>query len=217
VDLQKIKNQLVHEASKNPKKAVFAGLLLVVGLYFWIPLVWGWMNKDCENVELPGATQTVINAQESPKNHETETTVKETEKTSLSWKALVRLINNDPRMHPAESLKINRDPFRDPRDAIAKKIDEEEQAKEKLPPASPASLGLNLTSTIIGPQGSIARIAGKTYSLGQTIEMRKEGRNFKFTITEIRDRRVLLEAEGESFELSIPEPGNSDRMVFGNN
>jgi hypothetical protein len=216
VDLQKIKNQLVREASKNPKKALFAGLLLVAGLYFWIPLIWGWMNKDHENVELQGATQTVINAPEGQKNHESETAVKENKKANLSWKELVRLINNDPRTHPAESLTINRDPFRDPRDAISKKM-EEEQEKEILPPASPASLGLNLTSTIIGPQGSIARIAGKTYSLGQTIEMRKEGRNFKFTLTEIRDRRVLLESEGERFELSIPEPGNSGRIVFGNN
>src|SRR3989304_3326700 len=104
------------------------------------------MNKGYENVESPGATQTVINAQEDQKNHETETSIQENKKASLSWKELVKLINNDPRTRPAESLTINRDPFRDPRDAITKKMEEEEQAKEKLPPASPASLGLNLTS-----------------------------------------------------------------------
>jgi hypothetical protein len=215
VNLQRIKNQIVLEAHKNPKKAVFAGLLLAVGSYFWIPLLWGWMNSSRENVELPSATQTVINVQEDQKNQETESSIKENKKARLSWKELVKLINNDPQTHPAESLTITRDPFRDPRDMIAKKMEVEEQIKEKLPPASPASLGLNLTSTIIGPQGSLARIAGKTYSLGQTIEMQREGQNYTFTIMEIRDRHVLLEAEGERFELRIPEPGKSDRIVIG--
>ncbi len=85
----------------------------------------------------------------------------------------------------------------------------------KAPPASPASLGMALTSTIIGPNGGIARIGGRTYNQGQTIEAVKEGRNYKFVLSEIHDRKVVLELEGESFELSIPEPGTSGRMVLG--
>ena len=73
-----------------------------------------------------------------------------------------------------------------------------EEPAVKAPPASPASLGMALTSTIIGPNGGIARIGGRTYNQGQTIEAVKEGRNYKFVLSEIHDRKVVLELEGES-------------------
>jgi hypothetical protein len=123
-------------------------------------------------------------------------------------------MSNDPRTRPAGQLTITRDPFQGPKDAIAKAA-MEEQTKTKAPPASPASMGMTLTSTIIGPKGGIARIGGRTYNQGQSIETEKEGRNYKFVLSEIHDRRVVLEMEGERFELSIPEPGASSHMVLG--
>ncbi len=142
------------------------------------------------------------------------TTIKAIPATQYTWKEIVKRIDNDPRTRPAESLTNIRDPFQGPQAAAtASKI--EEQAIDKPPILSPTNLGITLTSTIIGPQGRIARIGGRTYKQGQTIKTEKDGRTYKFILTEIRDRQVILEAEGEHFELSIPEPGQSGHMVLG--
>ena len=152
----------------------------------------------------PGQTNSANNATDN----------KEIKPLRYSWKELVKRMNNDPRTRPAEQLTIDRDPFQGPKDAVVKAAIEE-QVNVKVPPTSPASLGMTLTSTIIGPKAGIARIGGRMYNLGQTIETEKEGRNYKFVLTEIHDRRVVLEMEGEHFELKIPEPGTSSHMVLG--
>ncbi len=139
---------------------------------------------------------------------------KENKPLQHRWKEALNWINNDPRTCPAPALTLDRDPFQEPKKTIDKTAIEEE-AKAKTPPVSPASLGMALTSTLIGQNGGIARIGGKTYNLGQTIEVQKEGRSYKFVLAEIHDRRVVLQMEGEQFELSIPEPGTSSRMVLG--
>ena len=46
VNIQNLSKQLNHEITANPKKAIFLGILMAVGLYFWVPLLWGWVHKD---------------------------------------------------------------------------------------------------------------------------------------------------------------------------
>jgi hypothetical protein len=212
VDLQNIYKKLIGEIRNHPKKAVLTGMLLLVGLYFWVPMFFRSENKL--NLEHNSQLNNGL-AVNTLSNLEKDGITKNKTTTKLrSWKEILKLINNDPRTRPAESMAFNRDPFKGPQEIITQKT-QEELEREKLPPPSPSSLGIALTSTIIGPQGAIARIAGKTYRRGQTIETQKEGRNFKFLISEIADRRVVLEAEGKRFELYIPDPGKSGRIILG--
>jgi hypothetical protein len=220
VNIQDLGKQLKREITLHPKKAVVLGIVLLLMLYFWIPLLWEWNNKS---KELPNGTQTAANTSPGPTNSTNNLSInslsanKENKPLRYCWKEIVKWMDNDPRTRPAEPLTINRDPFQSPKEMAEKadKIALEEQAKAKAPPVTPASLGMALTSTIIGAKGGLARIGGRTYNQGQTIEMEKEGRNYKFVLLEIHDRRVVLEKEGEHFELSIPEPGTSGRMVLG--
>jgi hypothetical protein len=212
VKIQDLSKQFKHEIAAHPKKAVVLGIMIVLGLYFWVPLFWGWANKSKES---PAGTQAVVNASPGPINSANNLTAnKENKPPRYSWKEVLKQMSNDPRTRPAEPLTIARNPFQGPKETIDKAA-LEEQAKAKVPPATPASLGMALTSTLIGPKGGIARIGGKTYNQGQTIETEKEGRNYKFVLAEIHDRRVVLEMEGERFELSIPKPGTSSHMVLG--
>ena len=213
VNIQNLSKQLNHEIAANPKKAIFLGILMAMGLYFWVPLFWGWMHKGKVGPESSAGAPAVVNALQGQTNSADNATAnKENKPLRYSWKEVVKRMSNDPRTRPAEQLTIARDPFHGTKDASAKAA-MEEQVNIKVPPASPASLGMALTSTIIGPKGGIARIGGRTYNLGQTIETEKEGRNYKFVLAEIHDRRVVLEMEGERFELSIPKPGTSSHMV----
>ena len=53
VKIGNIAKQLRREATANPKKASVLGLLAVVALWFWAPLVWGWIfaSEDEEGVK----------------------------------------------------------------------------------------------------------------------------------------------------------------------
>jgi hypothetical protein len=213
VNIQKISNQFKHEITAHPKKAIFLGIMLVVGLYFWTPHLLGWINKTEEGPKSTTGTQVAVNASGAQANFADNLGGnKENKPLKYSWKEVLKWMDNDPRTRPAQPLTIDRDPFQGPKEEVDKT---KEEPEVKAPPVSPASLGMALTSTIIGPNGGIARIGGRTYNQGQTIEAVKEGRNYKFVLAEIHDRKVVLEMEGESFELSIPEPGTSGRMVLG--
>lgn len=215
MNIHNIGKQLKRDINNNPKKALFLGILLVLGLYFWAPFFERWITKGKEGSESPSGTQTMVNTPlGQTSSGDKSTAEKENKSRRYNWKEVVNWMSNDPRTRPAEPLTITRDPFQSSKDTLEKNLKDEE-ANIKPPPVSPASLGMALTSTLIGPGGGIARIGGRTYNRGQIIEAEKEGRNYKFILTEIQDRRVVLEMEGERFELSIPEPGMSGHMVLG--
>ena len=54
--------------------------------------------------------------------------------------------------------------------------------------------------------------------MGQVIEVAKEKEKESpcatFKLIEVHPRRAILEAEGERFELTIPEPGKSGKIEF---
>ena len=55
MNLNKLARQLRREAMANPKKAAVLGLLLLVALYFWGPLVWGRVAGDGASEKPPAA------------------------------------------------------------------------------------------------------------------------------------------------------------------
>ncbi len=189
-------------------------IVVLLGLFFISSVIWRGISKGEENA-VAKETQTTINVTSGQTGIATEeTTNKENTNSRPTWKEMVKLMSNDPRMCPAESLTTARDPFLEPK-TVLKQTGAEEQGKDKPRLMPPESLGMSLSSTLIGSQGKIARISGRTYKQGQAVEVDKDGRHYKFILDEIRDRQVVLEAEGEHFELSIPDPGKSQRMVFG--
>jgi len=73
-------------------------------------------------------------------------------------------------------------------------------------------LGLMLSSTIIGPSRRVARINGKTFEQGQTIEVLKDGQQISLTLSEVHARRVVLTKESSQVELTIPDPIQSKKI-----
>jgi hypothetical protein len=110
-------------------------------------------------------------------------------------------MQNCPRTMTAPTLTTAIDPFEMPTIEVA---------RPNAPAVAPTAAGLALTSTIIGPQRRIAQINGKTYAVGQTVESVKESGSAAFKLVEVQPRRAVLEANGQQFELLIPEPGRSE-------
>jgi hypothetical protein len=209
VSLSKLGKKLRREAIANPKKAALLGLVIVLALYFWAPLIRGWIvgNKTTTEATTDTAAAAVPPAAGAPAATEKSLPV------PPSWQKLVQWMHEDPRTMTAPMLTQTRDPFE------MAKSDEtkvEEPAEVKTPTITPTAAGLVLTSTIVGPQRRVVQINGDTYTVGQTIEVVKEKESLraKFKVVEIHPRRAVLEAEGERFELTIPEPNKSGKIEF---
>jgi len=216
VTLGKIKSRLRREMAANPKKAALLGLVTVVALYFWGPLIWGWLNQGEKNpvAAVPTTPASDIGQFAAvPANLSTDAPQKA---STPSREQILQWMHDDPRMATAPPRTKARDPFEDPKSEAAN-VKTEKKVKPP-PPITPAAAGLVLTSTIIGPKRSIAQISGRTYVVGQTIEINKDKEAVRaaFRLEEIHSRRAILESRGIRFELTIPGADKSGKIEFLN-
>jgi len=222
VSLGKIGKRLKREAKANPKKAVLLGLVTLVAFYFWMPLVWGWIQpKTTEVASMPQAENERI-AGVSPGTALAAPAASVAPSPSPgaakrpSWRQIEQARQEDPRTRSVEQLSNAREPF----GSVGNEPSGlEVKHEQELPPprpmvVAPSEAGLGLSSTIIGSQRRVAQINGKTYAEGQHIELVKEpdGRAMAYRLVEVHPRRVVLEADGQRFDLTLPEPGDSGKM-----
>jgi hypothetical protein len=73
-------------------------------------------------------------------------------------------------------------------------------------PITPAEAGLALGSTLVSAHRKIAEINGKSYGLNERVQIVKDALDVSFRIVEIQPRRVVLERNGQLYELKIPRP-----------
>ena len=178
---------------------------------FWAPLVLG-SNRQGQNHVSAEPTPAAA-AQASAGSPAKPTAVADAASRLPSWEQVVQWMHDDPRTATVTRLARTRDPFDCPTAKVAKtKADEK---PEPHPPAvTPSTAGLVLTGTIIGPQRRLAQINGRTYALGKTIEIAKDKESVRavFKLIDVQPRRAVLQAGGEKFELTIPEPGKSGKI-----
>jgi hypothetical protein len=222
VSVDKLAKQLRREIQASPKKAAVLGLLAVVGIYFWAPLVVGWCGGDKTGnlVAVPAAgaiaspTGTAV-ATSQPTASSNPVVVgsgtKPSEPPQHAWRKVVEWMEEDPRTKPAPPRAIQRDPFQTPKAEVV------EAPKEVPKPVEleivPQSLNIVLSGTIVGPSRRVARINGRTYEQGASIELAaKDGKSFSFTLAEVDSRRVVLERKGKQFELKLSTPIRSGRI-----
>lgn len=218
---QKFVKRLRREVTANPKKALALAGLLLVALYFWAPLLGGWFVPGTPSVASPTAaagrpavppgtgkmTGTVQTKAMAPAARP------QPASAEASWQQLVQWRQEDPRCRPAQRAEGQRDPFQH-ESARAEKLAAAEQEKAAPPPHvwTSKELGLQLSSTIVGPQRSVALINGKPYRRGQTIELAKEGQTLALTVAEIEAERIVLTWLDQRIELTLPERDGSGRM-----
>lgn len=212
VNLKKLTRQLRREAQGSPKKAAFLGLMVLLALYYWTPMVWGWIARGHGSGQMPSpGTVTKLDPPASgdgPPDQPAALTAAAA--CPHPWTQLDQWMRQDPRTTPAENLAGRRDPF-----AVKSRPAElpEDEAPGPLQ-VTPAGLRLELSSTVVGPRRRVAMIAGKAYQRGETIRIDRDGRWVEFELVEVGRRRIVLRREGELFELVIPEEKGSGRMYL---
>ena len=211
MNLEKLARKLRREVLGNPKKAVFLGLLLLVALYFWSPLVWGWFVKDEPPVE---ASAAVANSDFDPTllaaPSEAQSSPPEPAPTH-PWQLLVEWMKQDPTTTTAAGLSDRRDPFQSVEPEVAETRPEDESPTVE-PVATPESIGLELAGTLVGRDSSVALINGKAYRKGGKVVSTRNGESIEFELTEVHPRRIVLQRLGEQFELTIPQQARSGRI-----
>jgi hypothetical protein len=210
VKLGKLGKKLKREAIANPKKAAVLGLVTLVALYFWVPLVLGWTKNDSPAAPPDAVAATSAETAAMPGAMPTS----EPNVARPSWQQVAEWMRNDPRTKPAPPLQLARDPFESAKSA-AETVETEAAVETAAAPAlTPEAVGLVLTGTIIGPNSRLAQIGGKPYSVGQMIEASKDKAlgAAAFKLIEVQPRRAVLQLGTQRFELTMPQPGDSEKI-----
>lgn len=193
--------RLRREATANPKKAALLGVALVVAVYFWTPLVSGWLFKKAPPA--PGRASPV--AGKADPSASLNGSVAKASATAVptaspavhrSWNQLAAWIASDARMKPIGPLSAERDPF------DAGKHKKGQGWDDEPPEATPESLGMVLTGTVVGPR-SCAVLGGRSVEVGAMVEYGKGGQVYRFQLVEVHPRRVVLERAGIRYSLAI--------------
>jgi hypothetical protein len=215
VNLQKLGRQLRREATASPKKTMVLGVLVLVAAWFWAPLIWGWTNGDDDSASAAAVASSAsvaplaATATQPAPSPVPPTTAQATvsERPRHPWQKLVEWMEADSRTLAATVVSDRRDPFHPPKTAVVQQESEEPslpEPEQDVADVAPADVGLVLSSTIVGAHRRTARINGKGYEEGNTIEREKNGVVIRFQLTEIYPRRVVLTRNGKRFDLKIP-------------
>ncbi len=211
--LDKLAKQLRRDLAANPKKAAALGLMALVALYFWAPLVWRWISPQGGKKSAQPLALILTDDPEQPSQSA------KRRANLFRWEKVRQLIAQDARMASAAYERAWTDPF----------------APQAPPPASaatpagigaaptPASLdldpqqaGIALSGVLVGGKRRIATINGETYGEGSTIKIAKDGlfTAVEFRLTRITSQGVELERNGKTYSLLLirPELAHGDQI-----
>lgn len=200
--------------SKHPKQAAALGALVLVALYFWAPLLWGWVAPaDAACRSATGGTEAApAPATEMVARKETSTA-----SVTPAWDVLADWMEQDPRTSAVGHWANTPNPFR----AVVANVAtaEEEKAKEseleqELRETVSTSLEQVQFSTIVGPSRRAALINGKTYREGRIVTLSLGEKKFEFQLVAVHAGRIVLERRRKQYELKLPEPGHSERIEW---
>lgn len=217
--IQTLANQLIADMKKSWQKTALLGVLLLVGLYFWIPPLLKAFRSQPPTAAPPAAAsaspppsppiEAVADFSTAPTDRPASAG------TATSWEEADRILQTDPLVRPIEAAALQSDPFRIDHDQFPPPVTDifaEEPPEPEPSPAADDGLhsldGLVLKSTIIGVKQRAAFINGRLYFEGNTISWK--GKNFQ--VQAIYPRRVVLIADGETYELTIQDKPGSDRV-----
>ena len=221
--LQLLWKQLLHDLKASWKKTAVLGMLLLVGLYFWLPML---MDAFATDSRENSVASRVVLPQPSPSaaalSASSESAGEASETPTFDWQTASRAFGKDALLQPADGEEIRADAFRvDPRQFPPPVVFAEAEAarpvvrkavRESEPAAAAQELpsGLVLNSTIVSETRRAALINRRVYQEGS--QLTYEGHTYRLTAVE--PRRVELRDGAGVFELKIPSPYSGDESGY---
>jgi hypothetical protein len=207
VKLDKLVRQLRRDITASPKKAAALGLMVLVALYFWAPMVWGWIAPGKGGASSTASAGDVI-LEDDPVDPGAQA---RKQRQVFHWEKVRRKVLADPRMTPARYDLAWNDPFRSLAVAATNPLSVTGSLAETAGLVSdPAQLGLTLTSVAIGKTRRSATISGESYREGEMIPVGgQEGSaapGIAFRLVQVEFHEVKLERGGRTYTLELSRP-----------
>lgn len=215
---QGLSKQIQREIKAHPVKAGVLAVALLVALWFWAPLVIGWVSGPQAKGTTTPAPTVAAGAVGSVVPGGASATEKKPQ-WNPSWREMSQWVQSDDTMRPAASLDKARDPFR----KVAPPPSAAQAEKPVAPKIDPASLGLELSSTLIGPRHSVAMINGRAYVLPhrtstgfrQPVQMlfKVQDQQYQLTLVSIGAEQVELEYLGQPLSLRVKDKPIHEKTI----
>lgn len=212
--LDKLVSQARRDLLAHPKKAALLGLMVLVALYFWSPLVGKWLFPG-GGKKADTAHNVALILEDDPIEPTAQT--KAGKAKAFRWEKVRQLIQNDRLMAPAVLEASWPDPFRTMATQQPQEIAPEAGSSPEATAVQTAlattnttsiAAGLKLTGVAIGPSRRIATINGDTYREGATIKIGgQDPKNplLEFRVLRIEKLGVELEGAGRTFWIEFEE------------
>lgn len=184
--------RLRREIGGSPKKGALLGVMVLVGIYFWAPLVAGWLGgKPGRSSSIAAGLATASTA--GP-------TTGDKTAAQQPWYVLSDWIRHDPLKRSVGPREGARDPFVPPEDIVNK---EQEPAEPPMKAVATDEIALALGGTILGPHGRMALINGKSYREGDSVKISCEGQTIVLKLVEIGPQNATLDRDGNRVVLKM--------------
>jgi hypothetical protein len=197
--------RLKRDLAKNKAKSAVLGMLCLVAVYYWVPLLGKLIWKPSPKTDV--AATLVEDASPSTPVSVAESKL---DRPPFGWQDFATWCKSDPRMTPISLAPDVRNPFALHLPELAADNDLEDAGSDAVAELrSPAELGLKLQGTMIGAGTSTANISGEVYHLGARVpEIRSPGHvdeRDRFRLVEVGSRHVLLQRDGTLHRLEMDD------------
>jgi hypothetical protein len=214
VKLDKLLKKLKRDITASPQKAAALGLMVLVALYFWAPLVLKFAGGKTKSKKV-AASQVILTDDPILTKVAAHPAI-----DSTRWDRVRHSITQDRLMLAVAHRAEWRDPFQ--RLSIESKSEESKNETEAAPqPESRAEspvvdeakaqeliAGITISTLLIGKRDSAALIRGTVYRVGDTIQLddEKGERDLELRVVSIDPDGVVLEHRGKKFRIERPRP-----------
>ena len=212
MNLSLIVKQLVRDMKASVGKTVVLGVLLLVGLYFWVPPLLKAFWDGAKPTAAPTTSADVTSAASSTTaSNSTAPTATEPLKKSHDSKMMAKLLHEQSLWQPVSAEELPQNPF-SLEDLLPLPVEIEKDGSNEPPPIVSAPVvkleGLVLKSTLIGPTRRIAIINNQMVREGQNVSWNDK----QLRLESVTRKSVTLTDGSQSWQLTIKNVnGDSDK------
>ena len=222
MSLQALQRRLIEDLKSSWKKTAILGVLLLVGLFLWIPHLIG-SNKGgkqpAQTPAVPANGGQAVNRQSTSGNSPTARSGNQQKSSSnpgLSWEQLEELAATNSLVQSVEVSAFSGNPFRVNSDQFSPPVLftklKEDKTKQQAAQLALKSVrdftGLVLKSTMVNPRRRAALINRSLYFEGSQIEFEGE----TYTIQSVHPRKVVLRQGKQVWMIGLNETKATNRI-----
>ena len=213
MDISKLSQQLLRDMKASAPKTALLGLLLLVGLYFWLPPLLsafsGSTSAPATTAASSSAAAGASSSSSSTNSGSSTTNSTPVVKQPHDSVAITKLLHEHPLMQPVSAEEIPERPFGLDYESMPLPVEiEKDSTIDLLPPTSkpkPAKIerldGLALKSTLVGPTRRAAMINNRLFHEGQTVPWNDK----QLRLESVTRKSVTLTDGTQSWQLTLKD------------